>query len=276
MKRNILILIIISLLLVSISSLAVSPEQPYNLILEAFSNGDLDRAYHWIKVTIDDFPESEEAQMSRWLRIPLLMTDIQSDIIVKNTYMEAMKTGLLDRAEFYFDLINPVFMVSSLNDLLSDENGFLTSYNNDKTYDFKLPKANYTDEYKVFESELNTISLGLTTKNSDDPEALREGIKPKFFPLYLDLFAQGLESNNNPEIRARLFYSLANSIYFGLIQIDYDDLTADIMGKYKTDFYETGMNCINIALELTDDNPYSNLRVDIETLEKDYKDIYEK
>ena len=256
-----LLLLLSGYFFINTSAMANSPSEPYNLILKAISNHDIDRAWHWIRVTQEDFPDSKEAELARWLRIPLKMAEIDSELEVKLAYLNGADTGLLDDADFYANL-----MVTGIDTWTVAEflNNFLDGYSNDKTYYFNLivPAEFDYDDY-----ELEMISRGLESPNYNSPRSLSEKISKNLLSRWIYKF-KSLESNDNTE-RAWLFYRLSSTLYIGLIDIRLSEAAYETLKKYVPIIKQARDKCIEIALHLTEDNRYTDLRVDIEELKRE-------
>ena len=260
------IFIVIGVIFINTSAMANSPSEPYNLILKAISNHDIDRAYHWIKVTQEDFPDNKEAELARWLLIPLRMAEIDSELEVKMAYLRGANTGLLGNAGLFANL-----MSTGIDSWIAAEylNNVLVNYSNDKTYDFNLivPEPFDYDRY-----ELEMISRGQRSPNYESPSSIAENISKNLLREWM-LTLKALESGDNME-RARLFYGISSRLYIGLIEIKTDESTSKVLKEEKPIIKEALNKCIEIALNLTEDNRYTDLRVDIEEL-KEKVDIEE-
>lgn len=238
--------------------MANSPSEPYNLILKAISSHNIDRAWYWCRVTKWDFPDSKEAELARLLRIPLEMVLIDSELEVKMAYLKGADTGLLGYAESYASIMYTPMRICVATRYV---NAFLGNYSNDKTYDFNLivPEPFEYDRY-----ELEMISRGQRTLNYTDPRSIEENISKNLLSKWIRAF-KALESDDTLE-RARLFYNMSLSLHTGLSLIRPDDIGYETVKDNLPDIKQARDKCIEIALNLTEDNRYTDLRVDIEEL----------
>ena len=253
--------IVIGVIFINTSAISNSASEPYNLILKAISNHNIDRAYHWIKVTQEDFPDSKEAELAEWLFIPLLMAALNSELEVKIAYLNGANTGLLGYAESYANLTRTGTYTWIAAEYVDD---FLVNYSNDKTYDFNLivPAEFDYDGY-----ELEMISRGQRSPNYESPSSIAEINTKKLLNKWILKF-KALEPGDNME-RARLFYSMSLSLHTGLILIRPDDIEYGTSKETVPIIKQARDKCIEIALHLTEENRYTDLRADIEELKEE-------
>lgn len=275
MKKIIVgIVSIILIMFISASCLAetnntFSAEQPYKLILEAFKRGDVDRALHWIKTTIDDFPNSEEAMMAHWLRIPIMSAEIWANLDLHNAYTDGAMNGL-KMGDFYASLSVPTWQTTVLNSLLTEDdvdNGipsFLNNYSLEKSYNFGLKSLSVDKTGTDVDTDLRLISLGINSSSS------RLDLKKKLVIRHLadELHLFSLLEISDLELRAHLFFNLARSLYIGLRLINSDKIAKDIYGKYNEEIIQTALKCADLAIEHIS-NPYTDIKIDIEELKED-------
>ena len=254
----IVVFIVIGVIFINTSAMANSPSEPYNLILKAISNHNIDRAWYWIGVTQWDFPDSKESELSRWLLVPLRMAELDSELEVKMAYLKGADTGLLGYAEFYANLISTGMSTRRALEALND---FLVGYSGDKTYDFNLIVPEPFD-YDIYELEM--ISRGQRTLNYTKPSSITENISKDLLSKWTLAF-KALESDDTLE-RARLFYNMSLSLHTGLSLIRPDDIGYESSKDYVPIIKQARDKCIEIALHLTEEDRYTDLRVDIEEL----------
>ena len=251
-----LLLLLSGYFFINTCAMANSPSEPYNLILKAISNHNIDRAWHWCRVTQWDFPDSKEAELAGALLVPLEMVLLDSELEVKMAYLKGADTGLLGYAEFFATLMYTGMRTWEATGYV---NAFLDNYSNDKTYDFNLivPEPFDYDRY-----ELEMISRGQRTLYYTDPRSIEENISKNLLSKWILAF-KALESDDTLE-RARLFYNMSLSLHTGLSLIRPDDI--EIVIDNLPIIKQARDKCIEIALHLTEENRYTDLRVDIEEL----------
>lgn len=247
---------------------AASPDQPYRLIIDAISRGDVDRAFHWINVTMKDFPHSKEAKLAQWLRIPLFVATILSRVQVHIAYTKGARYGL-DTADFYAKLSasTACLYVGTLREALEAEvipgiPGFLQEYRHDKLYDFGLkPLDDSETQFDAVKHDLELVSMGIQPDKSisDLAAVAREMYLPSTVGLFMAL------ETTEPEPRAMLFITLAHALQLGT-SLESQDGVRLLTGEKRTLTIHAAQKCVDLALELTEDNPYSDTRADAEEL----------
>ncbi|MCL6613253.1 MAG: hypothetical protein K6U03_01315 [Firmicutes bacterium] len=261
-KVKVQILFIILLICSSLNILAATPDQPYMLIIDAIERGDIDRAYHWIKTTETDFPNSEEARLAKYLRIPLCSATIWGNCELANAYLKGARNGAKN-ARFYVSLISPAIYGSILANTLSD---FFNDYSNDKIYNFRL-KFPKIDEDSWLEAELMLTTIAIGVEADKSPVELSNLLRLKWLSSSISLF-KSMETIDKIG-RAKLFIDLARVLQISIMYIDVDETTKNVLKDSKPIMLNMALKCAEYAIELTKDNPYTDIHVDAKQIMED-------
>jgi len=276
------ILSIILILVMGFNSNASSPSEPYTLIIENLEDRNFDRAYHWLEVTQQDFPESEEAELAEWLKIPLYV----GEGFTRERIIMGLMTGItiamndldISRMEIYSDLLEEYAEVVGLENLdFSSEktinliNDFLENYERGKAYHFNIGEIDSPDSLAI--TEFERLSEGRARKDTNIKNIENE-VRHVAVGMILFRF-KSLQHTNNDEDRAILFYSLAEMLKRYISEDDEEEQDEEIEEMTEEieedELKSTVMKLLDYSIEHAGE--YSDTAIDAQEMKKEIEEM---
>jgi hypothetical protein len=269
MKKLFIPLIITILLFSFFNSTIFAQSQPYNLIIDNIAESDFERAYHWINITQEDFPDSHEAEMANLLEIPFKVGEEFAINRIKLSFL----VGILEAPSFRRDIYrNNLDKITNLNnkmdfnkeDITKLVKKFVDNYSKDKIYKFKL---------KSIGEDINTFSMGKVSKfaegnltSNDNIDEIIESFRKGSIAYNLMQF-KSLEKTNNMEKRGEMFYTLARSLKVLISNKDKSEYENMSEFEINKELKNLTINILDLSMEHV--SKYSDTAVDIENLKNE-------
>lgn len=278
---QICILSIILILFMGFNLNANSPSEPYNLITENLENRNFDRAYHWLNVTQQDFPNSKEAELAEWLKIPLYV----GEGFTTNRILQGTMNGILisinaldsDKVSTYKELLDEYAEVSGLENFSFNSektieviNNFLDDYEKGKIYDFNIGEFDSPDRLTV--TDFKRLSEGRARRDTNIKEIENEMRHISVATLLLHF--KTLQSSNNDEDRADLFYLLADMLKPHIVEKDDEEIEEmeEMTEEVEEDKFETTViKLLDYSIEHAGD--YSDTAMDAQEMKKEIEEM---
>jgi hypothetical protein len=248
-----------------------TPDQPYNLALKAIRNGDIERAESWAKIVRIGFPNSDYTFKANLILVSIYQAKEKATELLWLAFMKGENHATSDNLlDFKYGAPSEISAMLNSMDmekvLLDSENGFLAHYKVAIPIDIALPVPPELAEGQKANRQLKYIELGILP--DDDKKLIIKDLALYWWSLFVK---QVNQLSKEPIMQAEFFVSLGYSLINMQAFMEGDKITKSVGADNINKMKSIASRLSQIALELTEDYPYTDTRLDALKLEKQIK-----